>query len=120
VAGTGPRGEIGDGGIGSEVWIDQFQQPDAPGLSVAMIFQAQQKAEGGFGIDRRQDGIARLEDLVEEADADSGEVVLLIDSLGMSNGAVHDVVHGPQGDPVIEEVAKQFDHAARRTMADQH
>ena len=22
----------------------------------------------------------------------------------MSNGAVHDVVHGPQGDPVIEEV----------------
>ncbi len=39
---------------------------------------------------------------------------------GMRNGAVHDVVHGPHRDPVIEDVAKQFDHAAGRTMADQH
>ena len=38
----------------------------------------------------------------------------------MRNGAVHDVVHGPQGDPIIEEVAQQFDHAADRTMADEH
>ena len=73
-----------------------------------------------MGIDPHQDGIARLEDLIEEADADAGEVVLLVDSLGMRNGAVHDVVHGPQRDPIIEDVAKQFDHAAGRTMADQH
>ncbi len=46
------------------------------------------------------------------ADLDAGEVVLLVDFPGMRNGAVHDVVHGPQGDPVIEEVAKQFDHTA--------
>src|SRR5208282_902380 len=32
-----------------------------------------------------QDGIARLEDLIEEADEDAGEVVLLVDSLGMRN-----------------------------------
>ena len=38
----------------------------------------------------------------------------------MSNGAVHDVVHGPQGDPIIEEVTQQFDDAAVGTMADQH
>ena len=31
-----------------------------------------------------------------------------------------DVVHGAQGDPIIEEVAEQFDHAAGRAMADQH
>ena len=47
-----------------------------------------------------------------------GEVVPVVDSLGMSNGAVHDVVHGPQGDPIIEEVTQQLDHAAVRTMAD--
>ena len=33
---------------------------------------------------------------------------------------MHDVVHGPHGEPIIEDVAKQFDHAADRTMADQH
>ena len=43
-----------------------------------------------------------------------------VDSPGLRNGAVHDVVHGPQGDRIIEEVAEQFDHAAGRTMADQH
>jgi hypothetical protein len=33
---------------------------------------------------------------------------------------VHDVVHGPHREPVIEDVSKQFDHAADGTMADQH
>jgi hypothetical protein len=36
------------------------------------------------------------------------------------DGAVDDVVHGPGGDPRVEEVAQRFDHAARRAMADQH
>jgi hypothetical protein len=108
------------GGLGSEAPIDQFQQPDAPGIGVAMLFQTQQEAEGRGGIDPHQDGSARLEDLIEEADEDAGEVVLLVDSLGTRNGAVHDVVHGPQGDPIIEKVAQQFDHAAVGTMADQH
>ena len=33
---------------------------------------------------------------------------------------MHDVVHGPQGDPKIEDVVQQFDHAAGRAMADEH
>ena len=45
-----------------------------------MLFRTQQEAEGGLGIDPHQDGIARLEDLIEEANADAGEVVLLVDS----------------------------------------
>lgn len=51
VPGAEPRGEIGDGGIGSEAPVDQFQQPEAPGIGVAMLFRTQQEAEGGFGID---------------------------------------------------------------------
>ena len=85
-----------------------------------MLFRTQQEAEGGLGIDPHQNGIVRLEDLIEEADDDGGEVVLLVDPPGLSNGAVHDVVHGPQGDPKIEDVAQQFDHAAGRAMADEH
>ena len=61
-----------------------------------------------------QDGIARLEDLIDEADEDAGEVVLRVDS-GPDRRGVHDVVHGPQGDLMIEEVAQQVDHAAGRT-----
>ena len=37
VPGAEPRGEIGDGGHGSEAPVDQFQQPDAPGIGVAML-----------------------------------------------------------------------------------
>ena len=85
-----------------------------------MLFRTQQEAEGRGSINPHQDGIVRLEDLIEEADVDGGEVVLLVDSPGMSNGAVHDVVHGPQGDRKIEEVTQQFDDAAVGTMADQH
>jgi hypothetical protein len=99
VSGAKPRGEIGDGGLGSEAPIDQFQQPGAPGIGVAMLLQTQQEAEAGGSIDPHQDGISRQEDLIEEADVDGGEVVLVVDFLGLSNGAVHDVVHAPQGDP---------------------
>ena len=36
------------------------------------------------------------------------------------DGAVDDVVHGALGDPIVEQVAEQLDHAAGRAMADQH
>ena len=85
-----------------------------------MFFQTQQVTGGGVGIDTHQHGIGRLKDLVVGSDHDAGEVVLLVDSLGLSDGAEHDVVHGPQGDPIIEDVTQQLDHAAGRTMADQH
>ena len=54
--GAEPRAEIGDGGLGSEALVDQFQQPDAPGIGVAMLFRTQQEAEGGFGIDPTKTG----------------------------------------------------------------
>ena len=71
---------------GSEALVDQFQQPDAPGIGVAMLLRTQQEAEGGLGIDPHQDGIVRLEDLIEEADDDGGEVVLLVDPPGRATG----------------------------------
>ena len=54
-----------------------------------------------------QDGIARLEDLIEQADEDAGEAVLLVDFAGRSNGTLHDVVHGPQGDPILPRQARR-------------
>ena len=46
-------------------------------------------------MDPHQDRIARLEDPIEEVDEDAGEVVLLVDSLVIRYGAVHEVVDGP-------------------------
>jgi hypothetical protein len=43
--------------------------------------------------------------------ADTREVVLLVDSCSSSDGAMNDVVDGPQGHLMIVEVAPQFDHA---------
>ena len=110
--GAESRAEIGDVGLGSEALVDQFQQPDAPGIGVAMLFRTQQEAEGGFGIDPHEDRIAGLEDLIEKTDENAGEVVLLVGCPGRSNSAVLDVVHGPHREPIIEDVSKQFDHGA--------
>jgi hypothetical protein len=85
-----------------------------------LIFQTEQETESRAGIDPHQDGITRREDLVQEADADAGAVVLLVDSAGLRAGAVNDVVHASQGALMIEDVRQQFDHAAGRTMADQN
>jgi hypothetical protein len=51
VPGAEPRGEIGDGGLGSEAPVDQFQQPDAPGIGFAMLFRTQQEAEGSSRLE---------------------------------------------------------------------
>ena len=110
--GAESRAEIGDGSLGSETLVDLFQQSDGPGIGVAMLFQTQQETEGGFGIDSHEDRVAGLVDLIEKTDANGGEVVLLVDCLGRSNSTVHDVVHGPHRELIIEDVLKQFDHAA--------
>ena len=65
-------------------------------------------------------GAACLVDLVEQADADPREVVPPVDPTGARDDAMDDVVHGALGDPIVEQVAEQLDHAAGRAMADQH
>ena len=81
-----------------------------PGISVGCSSGLSKKQKVEAASTPTETGSA-LEDLIEEADADGGEVVLLVDSPGMSNGAVHDVVHGPQGDPVMK---RSRSNSARR------
>ena len=85
-----------------------------------MVFKTQQVAKRGRRIDPHQHRVAGLEDFIVDADEDGGEVVLLVDSLGLGDGAVNDVVHGAERHLIIENIAQQFDHGAARTMADQH
>ena len=112
--------EVGDDGVGGEAAVGQFQEPHTPGVGVAVLLLAQQVTERGCSVDGHEDRPCGLEDLVMGADADAGQVVGPVDFLGLCNGGVDDVVHGSQGELGVEVVAEQFDHAAVRTMADQH
>jgi hypothetical protein len=42
---------VGDGGVGSKTVVLQLQEPDAPGVGVAMLFDAEQVAKRGSHID---------------------------------------------------------------------
>ena len=72
---------ISDYGLRCKTAVDQFQQPDAPGLGVAMFFPTEQVAEGGCRVDPHQNG-SGLEDLIVCTDTHGREIVLLVDPLG--------------------------------------
>ena len=112
LAGTEPAAGVGDGGLGIEALVDQLQEAHAPGYGVAMVLQAEQVAIGRGGIDADEHWVDGLKDLVVGPDANGGQVVTSADGPSRFDGAVHDVVHGTQGDRIVEEVAKQLDHAA--------
>ena len=119
LAGAEAGAEVGDGGVGGEAAVGQFQEPHAPGVGVAVLLLAEQVTERGGGIDAHEDRPSGLKDLVMGADADAGQVVRPVDLLGPRDGRVDDVVDGPQGELGVEEVAQKRDHAAVRTVADQ-
>ena len=116
LAGPQPRGEVGDGGVGAEAAVAQLQQAHAPGVGVAVLFQAEQVAVGGSDVDADQDGLAGLEDLVVGADADGGRGP----GWSLSWRAVATAWWTmlwtvPSGQGVVEEVGEQFGDAAERS-----
>src|SRR3954466_10435142 len=117
--GAESRAEIGDGGLGSEAPVDQFEEAQPPGVGVAMLFLAEQVTVGGLGVDADEDRVTGLEDLVIGTDADAGQVLAKVDLTGGGDGLVDDVVNRPDGEVVIEEVAEQFGDAPERTVTDE-
>jgi hypothetical protein len=117
--GAEPRGEISDGGLGSETPVDQFEEAHPPGIRVAVFFLAEQVAVGGLGVDPDEDRATGLEDLIIGTDADSGQVLAIVDLTGGVDGLLDDVVNRSHREVVIEEVAEQFGDAAERTVPDE-
>lgn len=113
------RGEIGDGGIRGETAILPFQQTDAPGIRVAVVFEAEQVAIGRFDVGSDQDGSARLEDLVMHANTDGLEILLGVDAASRGDRLVEEVVDAAQGEGMVEEVLEQFLDATKGTVADE-
>src|SRR5262249_27123093 len=97
LTGPQPTGEIGDGTVGAEAPLLQLQQTHAPGSSVAVILGAEQVAVGRSDVGPDQHGAACLEDLVVGTDADTGEVLLVVDTERGSHGLMQDVMDSPDG-----------------------
>ena len=84
-----------------------------------MLFDAEQVAVGRGDIGADQHGLAGLENLVVGADADGGEILLVVEAACRGDGLVQDVVDRAQGQRIVEEVAEQFLDAAEGAMADE-
>ncbi len=119
MAGTQPPGEIGDGGVGMEAALAQFQQTHAPCVGVAMFFRTEEVAVGRSDVGADENRSAGLEDLVVGADAHRGEVLLGVVLACVGDGLVQDVVDRPQRQRVVKEVGEQFVDAAEGTVADE-
>ena len=46
-----PRAEVGDGGVGPQPPPHALQQPQPPGVTVPLSFEAREVAIGGAGVD---------------------------------------------------------------------
>ena len=118
LAGAEAGAEVGDGGVGGEAAVGQFQEPDAPGVGVAVLLLTQQVTECGCRIDAHEDRPSGLKDRVVGADTDAGQVVRTVDLRSRRDGRVDDVVDGAQGELGVEEVGQQRDHSAVRAVTD--
>src|SRR5271165_1693004 len=78
---------ISDYGLRCKTAVDQFQQPDAPGFRIAMLFPTEQVTEGGCRVDPHQNGIRCLEDLIVCTNTHGRQIVLLVDPPGLMHGA---------------------------------
>ena len=79
---------VGDGGVRAKTVVLQLQQPDAPGVGVAVFFETEQVAERRRHIDTDENRLPVLKDLVVRADADRGQIVVCVVIPGQLNGGV--------------------------------
>ncbi len=84
-----------------------------------MVFEAQQVAVGGIGVDPDQYRLAALEYLVMRANADAQEVLSLVAGSGLLDRRLNHVVNRARRDIIVEHAGQQFHHAAQRTVTDQ-
>src|SRR5258708_39301061 len=115
--GTDAVGEVGDSGIGSEATVGQLEQADAPGLGIAVIFAAEQKAEGGSDIGAHQHGAAVLEDLIESGETHVGEILLAGSIAGPRPPVLVGVVYPCHPPPHPLKITPTLDPAPTRKAA---
>jgi len=110
---------IGDRIVRIEPLLGGIQQMHAPGVSVAVALRRQQVAVGRRRIDTGQHGRGTVEDLVTQAHANAGQVLVVVDDARLPCGRLQDVVNAAHADGQAQQVTQELDDAAIRAAADQ-
>jgi hypothetical protein len=77
-----------------------------------VVLQAEQVAIGRGHVGADQDRLSALEKLVMGAEADAGQIFLVVEATGAGHGLSDDVVDAAQGQGIVEEVGEQFRYPA--------
>jgi len=84
-----------------------------------MLLLAEEVTVRGIDISTHQDRLVALEDFIVGADADGGQVLLLVVGAGGPDRSADDVVNAADREPVSEQIAEQFDDSAEGAVADE-
>jgi len=84
-----------------------------------VALRSQQVAIRRRGIDAGQHRRGTLEDLVVQADANVGQVLVAVDRAGLPRGRLKHIVDAAQADRHAQQVTQELDDAAIRAAADQ-
>jgi hypothetical protein len=86
-------------------------------MSDTVLFLAEQVAIRGVDTGADQHRLCRLEDLVERADTNGGQILPGVDRPGPGDSLAEDVVGRAEGDGVVEQVTEQFANTTQRAVA---
>ncbi len=110
---------IGDRVVRLQPACTGVEQMHTPGIGVAMLFRNQKVAVSGRGINAGQNRCRALEDLVVQADANTRQILPVVDNARLPRGGLKRVVHGTHTDGHTQQVADELDNATIRAVADQ-
>src|SRR5580704_15630293 len=109
--------KIRDEGAGGQAAISSLEQTNPPGLAVAALFAAKQKAVGGFDVGGHEHRLAVLIDFIETGVGNVGEIRHSVVRASLVDGGMDDVVHRANGQERIEKIAAKLEDAPIGTMA---
>ena len=96
----------------------EFQQSGTPRVAIAMFFQTEQIAVGGLDIGSHKHRPPTLENLIVGADADGGQVLLMIVQTAHMDCLLEDVVDLADRNWPVQQIVQLAD-PAKGAMADQ-
>jgi hypothetical protein len=69
---------VGDHVVGVKATLLQLQQAHPPGVGVATVFEAEQIAVAGQGVDADEHRLARLKDFIVRPDPDAAQLLSVV------------------------------------------
>src|SRR5262249_41677954 len=97
---------VGDHEVRVKTTLLQFQQAQAPGVRVSMLFETEQITIAGPGIDPDEHRLAGLENLVMGADPDAAKVLSFVYLASRGDRGLENIEDAAQRHAVVEQIAQ--------------